>query len=220
MHAPPPPIQRKRSPLVPILLVLGLGMVVLLGLCAFGGYVGFKWMKAEPKARQGFGNPSVVAYLADGWATYQFKEVPMNMDLPAIPKKDMVQFEAGSNLVTKEWIYYTCTSDLNGIELVGNWYRSLELVDLDDEADYVEDWVKETYSVGSLKKSSKNFAIGRLKGREVSGTFVDEGDSMNFKCLVWSHDKAVFNLYAYYYPSEAAAAEKELYRIAKSVTMR
>lgn len=219
-QAPPPPSSRKPTPWALILLILGAGFVIVVGLCAFGGYLGYKAAVATPEPRKGFGSPVVVQYLDDGWARYRFPEVPMTADIPGTPKPDKLTFETGSNLFTHSWMYYGFDSDLNSFELVGQWYRDAELVDLKEESSYAEEWVKSAQGARNVELKDREATYGGLKGREVAGTCISDGDKMAFRFFYWSQDKAVFVVHSYAWAEQAEAAGNEFERVLNSIQLK
>ena len=219
-QAPPPPSNKKPTPWALILLILGAGFVVVAGLCAFGGYMGYQAAVSTPQARKGFGKPQVLQYLDDGWARYRFPEVPLTADLPGTPESDKLTFETGSNIFTESWMYYGFDSELNSFELVGQWYRDKEYVDLKDETSYAEEWTKTAQSARDVELLDREATIGGLTGREVRGTCTTDGDKMVFRFFYWSHGKAVFVVHSYAWAEREKAASAEFERVVKSIQMK
>lgn len=219
-QAPPPPSNKKPTPWALILLILGAGFAITVGICALAGYMFFKTASAEPTARKGFGKPTVVAYLDEGWVRYRFPEVPMTAELPDEPVPDKLTFETGSNLYTESWMYYGCQSDYNTWELVGHWYRDEGLVDLKDETDFAGEWAKLAQSAKDVQYDSKEATYGRLKGREVRGTCIADGDKMVFRFFYWSQGNAVFVVHSYAWEEQAEPAGKEFERVLKSIQFK
>lgn len=216
-QAPPPPTFRKPIPWLLIILILGAGFVAVVGICAGAGYMAFNSLKKAPEARKGFGKPEESVYGENGWVLYRLPEVPMFIELPKKPIPDTLEFEAGSTLYTQSWIYYYLTSDLNTIELVGNWYHDESDASLEDELNYTADWVRLSMDATNVKFESRPATFAGLKGSEAYGTCVAEGDPMRFRIFYWKRDKAVFALHAYAWEESAKAAGKEFEQIAGSI---
>lgn len=218
MYAPPaPPVQKKPTPWGLIVLILSVGFLVVGGLCAVGGYLAFKQVTQEPRPRPGFGNPTVVAKMPDGWIRFQFPEIPLSIELPEKPSADRLTFEPGDSLFTKEWIYYSCASDLNGIEIVGHWYPSDEVPTIDEELEYVDWFVESTQDDAEATSVSKEVVIGKIKGYKIDGSFKSDGQQMGFFSFLWTRDQASFNVFCYYYPEMKQKAEAEFRRLIESI---
>ena len=218
MYAQPaPPVQKKPTPWGLIILILLGGFLVVVGLCAFGGYYAFKQISQDPKPKQGFGNPTVLAKLPDGWTRFRFQEVPFSIELPEKPTANKLSFEPGDSLFTKAWIYYSCVSDLNGIEIVGHWYPSDEVPTIEEELDYIDWFVESTQETSTANSNSKEVVLGKIKGHKAEGSFTSDGQKMGFFCFLWTRDKCSFNVFCYYYPETKDKAEAEFHRIVTSI---
>ncbi|HJP83201.1 MAG TPA: hypothetical protein VJ835_06805 [Fimbriimonadaceae bacterium] len=216
MMNPPPPVT-KPIPWLPILVILGLGVFSIFGLCAFGGYQAMKMMGDMPQ-RKGSGQPTVVATLQDGWARYYFPEFPLAINLPARPEKDDLEFDPGSASTTQSWSYFTLNTDSTTLDLVGYWYRDPDSFDIEVEVEEVRNWIKAAWEATKVTNESAPATYGQSKGREVWGTFQDkDGEKLAYRAFVWGGKEGAFALIDSYYVDQEIAAKKEFTTILNSL---
>lgn len=202
-----------------IALILLAGFVAIGAVCAFAGYQLFQTSKQTPKARKGFGKPEKIATLDGGWARYRFPEVPMEMELPGVPKPDNLQFDTGSIFFTENWIYYGIESEVNWIEIVGHWYLSQDSVDLEYEAEYAKEWAELSQQATGVKTEVRDATFGKLTGKEVVGSGMSDGDKLTFRFFYWTQGKAVFSIHTYAWQDYQKEGAAELERMVKSVKL-
>ena len=221
MYAPPPPPPARRIPWLPIILLISVGILSVVGLCAFGGFQAMKMVNNDPPAREGFGKAKVVKYLSSGWAKYHIPELPLTLDLPGEPKPDTLEFETGSQFFTKNWVYYTLDTEHSTIEIVGQWYTSDDLYSQQEEIDAVADWVEYKYDGTNAKSESRPATFGKISGTEVWGSMKDGEDRINHRVFFWKHGKeGVISLIVTYYEEYQKESDADFRRIAASLVSK
>lgn len=216
-QAPPPPIPNKPTPWVLIIAILGIGFLAVIGLIIGAGYMVYSKYSDPPQARQGFGKPVVEQRLADGWARYRFAEIPMSMEMPELPVADTLHFAPGDSFSIKEWAYYGCSSDWNGIEILSHWFVEDNSYTPEQEQEYIEWYLNDPGRTSNLKTSYKRAKYGPYDGYEFEGSFTEDGDKMQFFGMVVNREKQAVNLFCYYYPQNKAEAEREFRRMVGSM---
>lgn len=218
MHAPPPPpVQKKPIPWLPILLILGVGFAIVAGICGFGIYSISQMMKEPPRAKQGSGKPVVVGEQGPGWTRYSFAEGPFEMDLPGQPEFSPIEWEQIDSILYSAWTAYEIESDYADLWFAAYWYRSYDFVDLREEVEGATYWFQEDSTVTDVKTDYKATTIADKKGQELICTYKKDNAQWALRAFAWSKGRVVYYLQTYYHPDDSTEAVQEFHRVIKSV---
>ena len=217
MHAPPPPpVQKKPVPWLPILLILGVGISIVVGICGFGIYSISQMMKEPPKAKEGSGKPLVASELESGWKRYSFAEGPFEMELPGIPEFDPVELDKFDGLLYSGWTAYDIENDYADLWFSAYWYRSRDFVDLREEVEGATYWFEEDSTVTDVEVDYRAAWIGDKKGQELSCSYKLDGEPWQLRAFAWSDGRIVYYIQSYCHPDQSKQANGDFERIVSS----
>ncbi len=217
MHIPgPPPVQKKPTPWAAIAVILAIGVLTVGGLCAYGGYIASKYVKGKPQPREFYGEVREIEKKPEGWAVYDFREVPMTVQLPSKPEKGPLEYDDGDFMYTTEWTFYSWLSDVSRIEFIGEWYRYD--VDLAEEDEYINEFAASSAEIDGLSLNFKVHEIGSLKGR--LGTAESKEEEAIVHCFVWAEGRKRFAFLSYHDIGYKQEAADEFKKIINSIQVR
>lgn len=220
MYAPPPPpVQKKQTNWMPILVVLGVGFVILAGLCGFGIYSISKLVKEPPKEMAGAKRPVLVKSHGDGWARYRFAEGLFEADLPGRPEFSDPGMERFHNLSIRDWLYYDIESENAYLSLSVYNYRSREFVDLKEELGEIQASLRNDKDVTELKSSDYKKTVDGKEGWETTCKYKFKGEDAVLKAFTWAKGNAVYYIQTYHHPDLDKEADEGFYRVITSVAI-
>lgn len=141
----------------------------------------------------------------------------MTLDLPGEPKTDILDFESGSITTTKEWIYYTLDSETSSYDIVGHWYQKGTEYETEYEIDAIDDWIEASYDTHVKSSDSKPAIYGGVKGHEVWGELMRDGETIKFRAFIWEGEgPASMSVIQSYYEEWGPAPQAEFRKIMAS----
>jgi hypothetical protein len=117
-----------------VLLVIGL---VCLSILSFAGYMfmTFRQMANEnPPPLAGFAPPTPLRTEKDGWSTFRFEDLSLQMELPGRPRLGERIWDPSKRLVTEAWATYLLETRANRIEIQADKIRAGAERTLEDRA--------------------------------------------------------------------------------------
>lgn len=215
MQAPPPPVQRKKSPW-PLIIWLGVGMLlILIAVCAFGGYKISQMVKEPPKPVANSGKPVLVSTSEDGWASYRFAEGPFQFELPTKPVFEPGEFDEVDSLFLTGYTLYEVNHDLGVFQMGVYYHRSKDWVDLAEDTDSIIESLKDE----GLKPESPqdhDLTIGDIEGRELTVNYEVEGEKGRAHVFMWARKEAVYFIRSFTFGADPAKEDAVLRRIVTS----
>jgi hypothetical protein len=161
-YAPPPPIGRKTWLLVGG--ILGFLFLLCAGMIVFGAYQVRHMAKTDPKPIEGSGKPKLLIKGQEGWATYQFPELGLVIDLPRKPVVGKPEWTPGQRVLIRAWSYYEVDADLMSMEIDATEYALGATLTSEDEAESLAEELEEIDGVTNLNKEQRKKQIGGRDG--------------------------------------------------------
>lgn len=143
----------------------------------------------------------------------------MRMELPAKPETEVLTYERGDGLYTKEWIFYRIFSSYANYDLSGFWYSSEDLVDFEYEEEGAEYFAEGTLDGPTVDFTFKEAKYGKLSGREGFANVTSEGRPILVRCFIWSRNASVFAIYSYADEGFERESKLEFKRMVESIQM-
>lgn len=169
-QAPPP----RKNNLTPLFILLGIGAVGFIALCAFGfWFVQVLRRDAKPADRI---PPAVVAELDAGWKRVQLDSIGLTLELPDTPvRRDDIAEDDEEVTLYDRYAAYRSEFEGGTVYVMAFRYKIEGVVELDDEADEVIEGFLKSPTLQNASGNQTHSTCANLESRNVVITYSYNG---------------------------------------------